>query len=102
MKSLFENWRGYMSEAKDSDSVSKAVIIKEDGALLLLRSAEEKFPFFIKSSYLSSISGKTKKECEDILLELGYGHAYGSEWVKSHTYSEIPFSDIQTYFENLA
>jgi|TARA_Y100001963_G_scaffold71895_1_gene99940 8-oxo-dGTP diphosphatase len=44
MKSLFENWRGYMGEAKDSDSVSKAVIIKEDGALLLLRSAEEKFP----------------------------------------------------------
>ena len=44
MKSLFENWRGYMSEAKDSDSVSKAVIIKEDGALLLLRSAGEKFP----------------------------------------------------------
>ena len=33
-----------MSEAKDSDSVSKAVIIKEDGALLLLRSAGEKFP----------------------------------------------------------
>ena len=44
MKNLFENWRRYMSEAKDSDSVSKAVIIKEDGALLLLRSAEEKFP----------------------------------------------------------
>ena len=33
-----------MSEAKDSDSVSKAVIIKEDGALLLLRSAGQKFP----------------------------------------------------------
>ena len=33
-----------MGEAKDSDSVSKAVIVKEDGALLLLRSAEEKFP----------------------------------------------------------
>ena len=44
MKSLFENWRGYMSEAKDSDSVSKAVIIKEDGALLLLRSAGQKYP----------------------------------------------------------
>ena len=44
MKSLFENWRGYMSEAKDSDSVSKAVIIKEDGALLLLRSKGQKFP----------------------------------------------------------
>ncbi len=33
-----------MSEAKDSDSVSKAVIIKEDGALLLLRSTGQKFP----------------------------------------------------------
>tara|TARA_R100000458_G_C8043248_1_gene93674 strand:+ start:76 stop:480 length:405 start_codon:yes stop_codon:yes gene_type:complete len=44
MKNLFENWRGYMSEAKDSENVSKAVIIKEDGALLLLRSAGEKFP----------------------------------------------------------
>ena len=33
-----------MREAKDSDNVSKAVIIKEDGALLLLRSATEKFP----------------------------------------------------------
>jgi len=33
-----------MSEAKDSDSVSKAVIIKENGALLLLRSAGEKYP----------------------------------------------------------
>ncbi len=33
-----------MSEAKDSENVSKAVIIKEDGALLLLRSAGEKFP----------------------------------------------------------
>jgi len=33
-----------MSEAKDSDSVSKAVIIKEDGALLLLRSAGQKYP----------------------------------------------------------
>ena len=33
-----------MSEAKDSDSVSKAVIIKEDGALLLLRSKGQKFP----------------------------------------------------------
>ena len=44
MKVLFENWRGYMNETKDSKNVSKAVIIKEDGALLLLRSAEEKFP----------------------------------------------------------
>jgi len=33
-----------MSEAKDSKNVSKAVIIKEDGALLLLRSAGEKYP----------------------------------------------------------
>ena len=33
-----------MSETKDSDSVSKAVIIKEDGALLLLRSKGQKFP----------------------------------------------------------
>ena len=33
-----------MNEAKDSDKVSKAVIIKEDGALLLLRSAGQKFP----------------------------------------------------------
>ncbi len=33
-----------MTEVKDSDSVSKAVVIKEDGALLLLRSAGEKFP----------------------------------------------------------
>ena len=38
MKALFENWRGYMSETKDSENVSKAVIIKENGALLLLRS----------------------------------------------------------------
>tara|TARA_A100001515_G_scaffold115902_1_gene97586 strand:+ start:1005 stop:1409 length:405 start_codon:yes stop_codon:yes gene_type:complete len=44
MKRLFDNWRGYMTEVKDSDSVSKAVVIKEDGALLLLRSAGEKFP----------------------------------------------------------
>jgi len=44
MKALFENWRGYMSETKDSENVSKAVIIKEDGALLLLRSAGEKYP----------------------------------------------------------
>ena len=33
-----------MNEAKDSDKVSKAVITKEDGALLLLRSAGQKFP----------------------------------------------------------
>jgi len=33
-----------MNEAKDSKNVSKAVIIKENGALLLLRSAGEKFP----------------------------------------------------------
>jgi mutator protein MutT len=33
-----------MNETKDSKNVSKAVIIKEDGALLLLRSAGEKFP----------------------------------------------------------
>ena len=33
-----------MNEAKDSDKVSKAVIIKEDGALLLLRSTGQKFP----------------------------------------------------------
>ena len=32
-----------MNEAKDSDKVSKAVITKEDGALLLLRSAGQKF-----------------------------------------------------------
>jgi mutator protein MutT len=44
MKALLENWRGYMTEAKDSEKVSKAVIIKEDGALLLLRSKGEKFP----------------------------------------------------------
>ena len=44
MKTLFENWRGYMTEAKDSENVSKAVIIKEDGALLLLRSTSQKFP----------------------------------------------------------
>jgi mutator protein MutT len=44
MINLFENWRGYMNEAKDSKNVSKAVITKEDGALLLLRSAGEKFP----------------------------------------------------------
>ena len=44
MKSLFENWRGYMSEAKDSKNVSKAVIIKDDGALLLLRSVGQKCP----------------------------------------------------------
>ncbi len=44
MKTLLENWRGYMTEAKDSEKVSKAVIIKEDGALLLLRSKGEKFP----------------------------------------------------------
>ena len=44
MKSLFDNWRGYKNEIKDSDNVSKAVIIKKDGALLLLRSAGEKFP----------------------------------------------------------
>tara|TARA_R110000824_G_scaffold59304_1_gene159343 strand:+ start:49 stop:453 length:405 start_codon:yes stop_codon:yes gene_type:complete len=44
MKTLIENWRGYMNETKDSKNVSKAVIIKEDGALLLLRSAGEKFP----------------------------------------------------------
>ena len=44
MTNLFENWRGYMNEAKDSKNVSKAVIIKKDGALLLLRSAGEKFP----------------------------------------------------------
>ena len=44
MTNLFENWRGYMNEAKDSKNVSKAVIIKQDGALLLLRSAGEKFP----------------------------------------------------------
>ena len=33
-----------MSEAKDSKNVSKAVIIKDDGALLLLRSTGQKFP----------------------------------------------------------
>ena len=44
MKRLLESWRTYMSEAKDSKNVSKAVIIKEDGALLLLRSAGEKYP----------------------------------------------------------
>jgi len=33
-----------MNEAKDSDKVSKAVIVKQDGALLLLRSAGQKFP----------------------------------------------------------
>ena len=33
-----------MNEAKDSENVSKAVIIKEDGALLLLRSTGQKFP----------------------------------------------------------
>jgi len=33
-----------MNEEKDSKNVSKAVIIKKDGALLLLRSAGEKFP----------------------------------------------------------
>ena len=33
-----------MSETKDSEKVSKAVIIKEDGALLLLRSTGQKFP----------------------------------------------------------
>ena len=33
-----------MNEEKDSKNVSKAVIIKENGALLLLRSAGEKFP----------------------------------------------------------
>ena len=33
-----------MNEAKDSDKVSKAVITKEDGALLLLRSTGQKFP----------------------------------------------------------
>ena len=33
-----------MNEAKDSEKVSKAVIIKEDGALLLLRSTGQKFP----------------------------------------------------------
>ena len=33
-----------MNETKDSKNVSKAVIIKEDGALLLLRSSTEKFP----------------------------------------------------------
>ena len=33
-----------MSEAKDSDKVSKAIIIKQDGALLLLRSTGQKFP----------------------------------------------------------
>ena len=33
-----------MNEARDSDKVSKAVITKEDGALLLLRSAGQKFP----------------------------------------------------------
>ena len=44
MRTLLENWRGYMNETKDSENVSKAVIIKEDGALLLLRSTGEKFP----------------------------------------------------------
>jgi 8-oxo-dGTP diphosphatase len=44
MKTLLENWRGYMTEVKDSEKVSKAVIIKEDGALLLLRSKGQKFP----------------------------------------------------------
>ena len=44
MKALFENWRGYMSETKDSENVSKPVIIKENGALLLLRSPGQKFP----------------------------------------------------------
>ena len=44
MKTLLENWRGYMTEAKDSENVSKAVIVKEDGALLLLRSTGQKFP----------------------------------------------------------
>ena len=44
MKRLLESWRTYMGEAKDSKNVSKAVIIKEDGALLLLRSAGEKYP----------------------------------------------------------
>ena len=44
MKRLLESWRTYMSEAKDSKNVSKAVITKEDGALLLLRSAGEKYP----------------------------------------------------------
>ena len=43
MKTLFENWRGYMNETKDSKNVSKAVIIKEDGALLLLRSVGQRF-----------------------------------------------------------
>ena len=43
MKTLFENWRGYMNETKDSKYVSKAVIIKEDGALLLLRSVGQRF-----------------------------------------------------------
>ena len=33
-----------MSETKDSENVSKAVIIKENGALLLLRSPGQKFP----------------------------------------------------------
>ena len=43
MKTLFENWRGYMNETKDSKNVSKAIIIKEDGALLLLRSVGQRF-----------------------------------------------------------
>jgi mutator protein MutT len=33
-----------MNETKDSKNVSKAVIIKENGALLLLRSPGQKFP----------------------------------------------------------
>jgi len=41
---MWNKWRTFMNEAKDSDKVSKAVIVKQDGALLLLRSAGQKFP----------------------------------------------------------
>ena len=44
MKLLLENWRGYMSEAKDSDKVAKVVVIRDDKALILLRADSEAHP----------------------------------------------------------
>ena len=44
MKTLLENWRGYMNEAKDSTSVAKVIIVDKNKALVLLRSSGEKHP----------------------------------------------------------
>ena len=41
---LFESWRNYMNEAKDGTSVAKVIIVDKNKALLLLRSAGEKYP----------------------------------------------------------